>query len=123
MLFGRAIETIKNEKSSDVMSFIINTLNNDLILPSLMRMKIGGIFLRLLNIEYLDNLLEILLEINYLSRDAFIEDISSYVSEIYYKSCVFYNKEANIEGQVEELEWRRDSFKRLLEPGIRSLYR
>lgn len=123
VLFGRAIEMIKNEKSSDVMGFIINTLNNDLIFPSLMRTKIGGIFLRLLNIDYLDNLLEILLEINYLSRDAFIEDISSYVSEIYYKSCVFYNNEANIEGQVEELEWRRDSFKRLLEPGIRSLYR
>lgn len=79
------------------------------------------IFLRLLDMKYLENLMEILNEVDYLSQDAFIGEISSYVSKIYYKSCVFYNSGVDIKEQIDVLEGRRDNLKSFLVLKIKRL--
>lgn len=65
--------------------------------------------------------MEILKEVDYLSQDTFIEEISSYVSKMYYKSCVFYNSGVDIKEQIDALEGKRDELKSLLVLRIKRL--
>lgn len=114
-------EFIKYEKIDpfDIRRFITNyIINQRQCFPYWKHVEI---FLRLLDMKYLENLMEILKEVDYLSQDTFIEEISSYVSKMYYKSCVFYNSGVDIKEQIDALEGKRDELKSLLVLRIKRL--
>ena len=120
-LLNTIYEFIKCEKVDpfDIQRFITNHITNQR--QCFPYWKHVEIFLRLLDMKYLENLMEILKEVYYLSQDTFIEEISSYVSKMYYKSCVFYNSGVDIKEQIDALEGKRDELKSLLVLRIKRL--
>lgn len=122
-LLNTIYEFIKYEKTGpfDIQRSITNYIINQRQYVRYWNLRQVEIFFRLLDMKYLEDLMEILKEADYLSQDAFIEEISSYVSKIFYKSCVFYNSGVDIKEQIDVLEGRRDNLKSFLVLKIKRL--